>query len=263
MMLSSKMVNRTHIMRRSFTLIELLVVIAIIAILAAMLLPALSKARDQAHKSSCLNNLKSQGTAVSQYVSDFNMFPFFGIPQVAGYDVGWASWKASLQLYMGGFHGVGNSEAEFGKFLNSGVFRCPVWKPESMKKFKYTNTYDKFAGGYGYPYAISSNYISGIGGSSTLGYTAGNGNYYGCRPTDLASPAETLCIGETSDEEATSASQSTLIYATWTPLGRHDKYSSMPISWCDGHASVMKNTELNRPTPKNYAWSYYMSLGRR
>ena len=132
-----------------------------------------------------------------------------------------------------------------------------------MKKFKYATTYDKFAGGYGYPYAISSTYIAGISGSSTLGYTAANGIWYGCRSTDLVSPAETLCIGETSDEEATSNGQSTLIYATWLPLGRHDKYSSMPISWCDGHASAMKNTELNRPTPKNYAWSYYMSLGRR
>ena len=63
-------------MKKQFTLIELLVVIAIIAILATILMPALSSARERGKQATCINNMKSFGTAIAHYADDFTTYPW-------------------------------------------------------------------------------------------------------------------------------------------------------------------------------------------
>jgi prepilin-type N-terminal cleavage/methylation domain-containing protein len=107
--------------RLAFTLIELLVVIAIIAILAALLLPALGKAKAKAVQTQCLSNLKQLNLAMVLYCGD-NQDKTPGPESVPGQDIWW--WYKELDKAYAGVKGPSGS--------NDVVFRCPKdrgWAP--------------------------------------------------------------------------------------------------------------------------------------
>jgi prepilin-type N-terminal cleavage/methylation domain-containing protein/prepilin-type processing-associated H-X9-DG protein len=115
--------------KRGFTLIELLVVIAIIAVLAAMLLPALAKAKERANRTSCLSNLRQWGIALNMYVDDYSqIFPDFSIGNntpgaPTGYDQDNIYWAD-----LASFHADGYGDSAWFNALPPYVSQNALWQ---------------------------------------------------------------------------------------------------------------------------------------
>ncbi|MBQ6473546.1 MAG: DUF1559 domain-containing protein [Victivallales bacterium] len=117
--------------RHTFTLIELLVVIAIISVLAAMLLPALSKAREKARGISCLNNFKSIGIASLFYFEDYDCIPpYLGLDSTEAVGPAWWKENPANGLLTQYITGNANSAVLGGWCSKSGIlyaskYHCP------------------------------------------------------------------------------------------------------------------------------------------
>lgn len=240
-----KTTNNSRI--RAFTLIELLVVIAIIAILAAMLLPALNRARNNAQAAACVGNMKQHSTAILSYAGTYN--DYLPTAQIKDYaDGGWSvqvvdflGIKTTLKDSRTGLPSVRDSQ------MARGVFRCPAFREETVLLVGGTLPTSETDRGSVYgAIGYGANYIY-------------NNKHY--KLTKIKSPSLKVYLGDTIDWGSSTNDLrflygGTSAYVPSPSVGnRHN--GGVNIVLCDGHVEYFKQNELIRPYNGKWMYRYF------
>lgn len=175
-----EMFRYTGVKHNSFTLIELLVVIAIIAILAAILLPALNSARERGRTASCVSNLKQLGSALVGYQGDHEEYNPWANHEYNGH---YSSWFIYLASYAGITHGaLDDSWQDDTRARTVSLWLCPSHHDRMNYKWGFKISY--FANSCSKNGAYSGSTVFGILGTS-MAYVTSKVNQFSS-PSQIA-----------------------------------------------------------------------------